>query len=290
VDERFRSVLYHPLGLPLVCMLNGKNPGSLSYLARESKFHNDGSNTKPSTEFDSMLSHAVQEWVEKSPTKKKRTKAQLTQLLSDKIQNECSKTGFYTDTKVAVDDGNIPAFIPANRSKPQIDILLTPSPDGKDSKVSSTPFAVIGVGCKNAYWWKKVDQNIKFLSRMGDHQPDTRLRFKEPLLCAVLTIEDEEEKLIQVKLGAFLCSPNDASGGHNNFQLTRLWHVKTNDLEEASKAFGKLLRTTSDFSRWREASPDVHRFEYFSSNCSRVGNFVSGVRIPMVHWPWLYDS
>jgi len=136
-----------------------------------------------------------------------------------------------------------------------------------------------------------MDQNIKFLDRMGDHQPDTGLRFKKPLLCAVLTIEGEEEKLIQVKLGAFLFSPKDNSGDHNNFQLTLLWHVKTTDLEEASKAFGKLLRTTSDFSRWRDASVDAHqRFEYFSSNCSRFDNFVSGVRIPMTPYPRLCDT
>ena len=89
----------------------------------------------------------------KSPTKKKRTKTQLTQLLLDKIQNECSNTDFYSDTKVAVNDGNIPAFTLAKRSKPQIDVLLTPSPDGKVSKVSLTPFAVVvGVGRKNACW------------------------------------------------------------------------------------------------------------------------------------------
>jgi len=206
----------------------------------------------------------------------------LTKLLSDKIENQNSKTGFYSAAEVAIrtaaDTSRIEGFT---------DILLTPKPNGKDStdkesSSRSTPLAVIEVGRNDLDWWKKLDQNIKYVDRLGKQQQDKRLCFEKPLLSVVLTIEGEEEKL-KVKLGAFLCCPKDNSGDHDNFRMTLLWQFSTSDLKEVSKAFGKLLRTTSDFSRWRDASVDAHqRFEYFSSNCSRVGDMVSRVRIPMI--------
>ena len=287
VDKRLRSVLSHPLGLPLVYMLNGKDPGSLPFLARKSKFHNENKNTdtNPSTNFDDIFSIAVNKWiVDANNLGKKRLEPKLTKLLSAMIQCVWNETGFYSDAEVDVDAayGNDPIIGP----KPRIDILLTPRSDGKDGTEESTPLAVIEVGRKDSDWWMKLDQNIKYLVRMGDHQKDKRLRLGEPLLCVALTIEDEDEteELMAFKLGVFLCSPKDASGVRADFRLTLLWQFSTHDMEEASKAFGKLLRTTSDFNSWREASATdtPHSFEYFSSNCSRVGDMVSRVRIPMI--------
>jgi len=290
VDARLRSVLSHPLGLPLVYMLNGKNPINLPFLARESKFHSNVENAKPSTEFDNIFSDAVNDWWNLDTLVDKADEKKLTKLLSDEIENQNSKTGFYSAAEVAIrtaaDTSRVEGFT---------DILLTPNPNGKDStdkesSSRSTPLAVIEVGRNDLDWWKKLDQNIKYVDRLGKQQQDKRLCFEKPLLSVVLTIEGEKEKL-KVKLGAFLCCPKDNSGDHNNFRMTLLWQFSTSDLKEASKAFGKLLRTTSDFSRWRDASVDAHqRFEYFSSNCSRFDNFVSGVRIPMTPYPRLCDT
>jgi hypothetical protein len=245
-------------------MLNGNAPGSLSYLARESKFHKE--NTEPpSAAFDTIFSNAVAEWVASHPTTG-RDEPQLTKLMSDKIEEEFNRTGFHSDAEVGVDC----AEEVSNSGNSRIDILLAPQP--KDSETPSTPFALIEVGRKDLDWWKKLDQNIKYLDKLGERQRDKRLRFEKPLLCAVLTIEGEGSgEHLKVKLGVFLCSPK----GPSDSRFTLLWHFKTTSLEEASKGFGKLLRATSDFSSWRE-SEKAPNYEYFSSNCCRVGKDVSG--------------
>jgi hypothetical protein len=173
VDERLRSVLSHPLALPLVCMLNGKNPGSLSYLARDSKFTEESRN--PSTDFDNIFSNAVKKWVETYPTKRERKEPQLTKLLSCMIKKESSKTNFHSDDEVGVDCAEVVgdcADAPSVGSKQHVDVLLTP--EGKDSKepspspfAPSTPFALIEVGRSDLDWWKKLDQNIKYIDKLA---------------------------------------------------------------------------------------------------------------------------
>jgi hypothetical protein len=266
VDERLRSVLSRPLALPLCSMLNGKNPGSLRYLTRESKFHKE--KTEPSTDFDNIFSNAVTSWVKNN---EERKGSQLTKLLSAEIDEEFINTGFHSDADVGVDCAEeVSAGLSKHSKTSCIDVLLTP--ELKCCKAPSTPFALIEVGRKDLDWWKKLDQNIKYLDKLGDRQRDKRLRFEKPLLCAVLTIEGEgSEEHLKVKLGVFLCSPK----GHSDSRFTLLWHFKTTSLEEASKGFGKLLRATSDFSSWRE-SEKAPNYEYFSSNCCRVGKDVSG--------------
>jgi hypothetical protein len=49
------SVLSHPLALPLLHTLHGKNPGSMNYLKRTSNFFNDDNDELESTDFDKVL-------------------------------------------------------------------------------------------------------------------------------------------------------------------------------------------------------------------------------------------
>jgi hypothetical protein len=69
-----------------------------------------------------------------------------------------------------------------------IDILLTP--EKKDSD-SIDALGVIEVGRNGSQWWRKLDQNLKYLANMGSHQCDKRLN-TEPSLMVVLTIEGED--------------------------------------------------------------------------------------------------
>jgi hypothetical protein len=122
----------------------------------------------------------------------KRDEPQLTRALAEAIEAKHSETGFHSDIDAKIvwpaaelestDDGKISG---------RIDILLTP--EEKDSKTKSTPFAIIEVGRHDNEWWKRLDQNTKYLAAMGTHQRDTRLGFSKPLIFAVLTIEGEGE-------------------------------------------------------------------------------------------------
>jgi hypothetical protein len=185
------------------------------------------------------------------------------------IRDEFIKTGFHSDEEVFVkttDDAN-------SKNQSRIDILL--SPNKKGDAAESTPLAVIEVGRIDSEWWSKLDQNMKYIEKLGTSQKDPSLRFEKPLLCVVLTIDNNKASgELLFKLGVFLCSPKESSGTRTDFRMTLLWHVETMDLGKASEAFGRLLRATSDFNRWRE-SDDKPDYEYFSSNCCRVGEYVS---------------
>lgn len=283
LNHRLRSVLSHPMGLPLFYLLHNKNPSTLSFLGRDStKAFSDGADAaSKNNKLDAILKTAVEEWVKNFP--KTRDEPQLTELMSTMIEEEYSNTDFHSDNEVFVRYGNRP-------QPSRIDILFSPEKSG--SEKSSTPLAIIEVGRHDLDWWKKLDQNFKYLVSLGADQPDTRLRFEEPLLFAVLTIEGEaaaQAQQLRVKLGVFLCSLKDPKTPHHGLRMTLLSHLYTENLQEASKVFGQLLRATSVFKTWREnADKTVDSYEYFSSNCCKVGQCVSSrmfsISIPLSHF------
>jgi hypothetical protein len=56
-----RQSLSHPLALPLLHTLHGKNPGSMNYLKRTSNF-NDDNDELESTDFDKVFEEVVLTW------------------------------------------------------------------------------------------------------------------------------------------------------------------------------------------------------------------------------------
>jgi hypothetical protein len=52
--------------------------------------------------------------------------------------------------------------------------------------------------------------------------------------------------------------------------MSLLWHSRTKDLTKGSKYFGRLLRATSDFSRWREEEQRNDSWTYLGPNCCKV--------------------
>jgi hypothetical protein len=267
VDQRLRSVLSHPLALPLLHTLHGKDPGKLDYLSRTSKFHKDDGTE--STSFDCIFENTVNDWRKVT----KRDEPGLTKAFPKTIEAEHRDMNFHCDGEATL---GRPAkeLKSAGSVKPygRIDILLTP--EEKASETESTPFAIIEVGRHDGEWWKKLDQNIKYLAMMGSNQKDKRLRFGKPLLLAVLTIEGEgdggapADGELQVRLGVFFCSPKGTS--KDDYRMSLLWQSHTNDLTKASKDFGRLLRATSNFSRWREEEQVNVCWKYLGPNCCKV--------------------
>lgn len=256
LQDRLRSVLSDPLGLPLLKMLHGENPDDekLGCLAQKSNFYED--QKLDLTAFDAIFREAVEEWC-KNQAKKE---PQLTTILSQKIENENKNKhlAFFSGKEVNVDGS-------------RIDILLSPSKQG-------TPLAVVEVGRHGSEWWAKLSQVVKYLDMMLGKPKESPLQFQKPLLCAVLAIEGEDDgQQLEVKLGVFLCRPKCTGGIANSFRMTLLWHSKTEEIEKASEDFGKLLRVTSDFGRWRDGDDAMgsNKYEYFSSNCCKVGENVS---------------
>lgn len=243
----------------------GKNPRELDHLAKKSYFHSYGDNTynTNSSLFDDLFANAVKDW-QNDP---KRDEPQLTKLLTKRINEHVKSNDQRNIHFVAGGEAHV-TF--AQGRKCRIDILLSPVQNNKIEK-PSTPLLVMEVGRNSNEWWAKLDQNRKYVDMMQEKdQEDERLRFEHPLLFAVLTVEGEgEAKDPQVKSGVFLCRPK----ANDHFRMTLLWHAKTTNLNEASKDFGRLLRVTSDFGRWR-IQDNEHDYEYYSSNCCRVGDKV----------------
>ena len=137
---------------------------------------------------------------------------------------------------------------------------------------------MIEVGHNDNEWWKKLDQNLKRLASMGSHQKDVRLRFTKPLLLVVRTIEGEgddngdiagADERLKVRLGVFFCSPKGTSTV-NEYRMSLLWNSRTNNLTKALKDFGRHIRATSDFCRWREEEQSTDGWTYLGPDCCEV--------------------
>jgi hypothetical protein len=275
--SRQRSVLSHPLGLPLFRVFN--DPSTVSVLGDEliNKLLGKSSAGTPVSEdgarLDFILERAMRAWLAPSPAKKAtRKEPGLTTVMSELIEHEYSTTNFHSDAEVRVAvvyEDSSPYKLPA------IDILF--STEEKSSMKRSTPLVVIEVGRSNSNWWQKFDQGCKYVVSLGETQVgDNRLDFTEPLLYAVLTIQGEKggDGEFEARQAVFLCSRK----GNHDMRMTLLRQSKTDSIQAASLEFGRLLHVTSFFKDLRKACAEKTEetvYQYFSSSCCKVGDYVS---------------
>ena len=289
VNKKLRSVLSHPLALPLLHTLHEKNLSNLEYLSRgrsifcdhESGMSSSTETTNKFTLFDDILVDAVRgEWKQGTCAGDEKDFAKA---LSTAINDKHNDTNFHSATnKVELHIKARPAKS-ESASTPDggcIDILLTPSRrnEGQDSDTESTPLVMMGVGHNHKDWWKKMDQSIKCFEQIGKHQTNSCLRvFDKPLLLVVLTIEGgDATNEVNVKLGIFLCFPENSKKDETsppNYGISLLCHSDTTGLKEASKEFGRLMRATSDFNHWRDTKQgdsDNDWWSYLGPDCCKV--------------------
>ena len=257
LDSRLRSLLSHDLALPLFQALHGRDPGKQTYLKRESR-------SLPDTCGDSVFEKAVTEWV---LLQTQERKPKLTDSINKWI-NDISEQ-IHLESEHDVEVKTLPYFDKQMyrrvSGRGRINVLLS----SKES--SSTPLALLEIGCKNKYWWKKLDQAGKCLDIMIDDSNDEKLGFQDAVLSAILTFEGEDNTLgFQSRFGVFLCWPTIGK----RWRMALLWHARTFDLSWASKDFGRFLRVVSSFAVWRkeDSNPD---YCYLSPDVCRVGDTVS---------------
>jgi hypothetical protein len=261
LDDRLRSVFADRLGLPLLYEFHDFKHHAIC----EQLVGNKENRLKNNLDVDSIFQTIVEEWRNslKSDNESSWEKL-LTKKLSEKINS--SKIGFNSFSESTITD-----------RKGHIDMVFSTA-ETKDGD-GTTPLAVIEFGLNSDDWWKKLDQNVKYVEYMCAASNKNKLLVfkKEPFLLVVITIGDESRNDVDFKIGVFLCSPRDLSRSEDkDFRLSLLWRSKKSRLNEASKEFGKLLRVTSDFEIWRmRMCPPTEIWEYFGSNCCRVGDKVS---------------
>ena len=199
--------------------------------------------------------------------------ARLTEAMSEQIDMHHAKTNFRSVNEVTVNCSPPISSYGSVIKKVvdgKVDIVLSESADRKDAIVTS-PFALIEVGLDNSFWWKKFDQNLKYIDGLYEHKQkdDQEQKLREPVICAVLTIDGDVINNLKIKFGVFLCWPKAES----KCRMAHLWHAFTTDLEAASEAFGRFLWVVSLFAKYRRSGEDkTPTYQYLSSNCCRIGN------------------
>jgi hypothetical protein len=96
----------------------------------------------------------------------------------------------------------------------------------------------------------------------------------------------DDSPSIRVTIGAFLCfdPPKDIKNNKvaeceqdPKCRIIPLQHIVSSNLVDASKNFGKLLEVSTYFQKWVNEEPNLaeeFQYEYFSSNCCRMGDRV----------------
>jgi hypothetical protein len=104
--------------------------------------------------------------------------------------------------------------------------------------------------------------------------------FRKAMLLAVITVEKvdsvEERKGLKARFGVFLCIPK-GSKDSNDFRMSLLWREETQTLQDASRAFGKLILATYRCGKWRDMEPKL-KYSYLGPNCCRFDEMVTHAR------------
>ena len=247
LNEKHRSVLCHPFGLPLFAAFHNQ------VLPREFLARKGTEDLHTSTKGDDILETSYEQ---------NMTEKRLTELLRQKIDENFSET-FSLEQE---------HLIQSSRK----DCLLLRSK--ADEKNESTPVAVLELGRGSGKWGEKLDRGVTNLNLMLHEPEEQNTRFQEPLLLVVVTLDDSAtESDLVFRVGVFLCSRKKTEHDQDDFRMALLWQNQNTDKKSASKSFGLILRISALFQTWRKSkyqNDDYNDYKYFSSHCCRVGNSV----------------
>jgi hypothetical protein len=279
-----RSVLTHPLCLPLF------------YVMHDMK-HDDENNAN--LPFHKLLVENAT--LVPADTKHLFNHVLLNALGTNKIWNLADSVLFWIPWEVTItqrivkrcnqlnDNGSISFFatrevlvaINEDDVKGQTRFLFT------DMKISTqntenefTPLNVIEVGLDGSQWWKTFDQCVRYLDGMCDPEEGQAVVFTRPILMSVITIDSDmsADGVFVAKIAVFFCHPPRRDDNKLVQQrVALLWHSVSTSWDEASINFGKVLEVTAHFQQWVKRPrdyADTFGYEYFSSNCCRLGDRV----------------
>ncbi|KAG7357926.1 RIO1 family protein [Nitzschia inconspicua] len=261
--HKLRSVLSHPLGLPLLFAFHDKETENMKYLSQtRTQFAQEQIET-----LDGLFQKAV-EGTEKKQDENEVKEKPITGLLTKLIEEQCQTLRYRALSEVSIKDDN-------NQKKGVMDIILTHD-ENKNQAFETPPLAVLEFGLNAGDWWSKFHQGTLYIEMMMNLALQN-LTFDQPILLMIVTIDKTKTKNSNIvsesnfRMGVFLCVPkggNSAKG--DRYRISLLWHSQTNSLSNASVLFGKFLRITADFASWRHEHQSPGGYEYFSSNCCKV--------------------
>ncbi|KAG7341137.1 hypothetical protein IV203_023088 [Nitzschia inconspicua] len=259
--HKLRSVLTHPLGLPLLFAFHDEETENMKYLSQtRTQFTQEQIET-----LDGLFQKAVEGKENKQDENEVKEKP-ITERLTAMIKEQCEtlKYGALCEVSIKGDENN---------TKGRMGILLTHA-ENKNQAFETPPLAVLEFGLNAGDWWSKFHQGTLYIEMMMNLALQN-LTFDQSILLMIVTIDKDKNSNIvpesNFRMGVFLCVPkggNSAKG--DRYRISLLWHSQTNSLSNASVLFGKFLRITADFASWRHEHQSPSGYEYFSSNCCKV--------------------
>ena len=183
-DFNYRSVLYHPVGLPLVAAFHGKVLSNLPSYPVKAFPPDLWANEKGNTILSEVY---VKDIKETSLTK--GLKKQISDTFSDQF-------GVETETRISQDGRNY---------RGRLDLAFLPK--STEGNGTDTPLCVVEVGLSRDEWWRKFDQGKSYLQFMQE-QPGGRCCFEKPLLLAIIILDDTSPGFV-FQMGVLLCTPTN---------------------------------------------------------------------------------
>ena len=214
-NRRFRSVLLHPLGLPLFKVMHGEDPQDLPYFDLDVDCSLQDQQTTTIT--DNLFENAYNDWVKTTKPTEPKLPKHLTRLTAKvaeqlvQLKSNCRKITAFNEVRTVEKD----------ERDGHIDVLLT-SANGKKDAQESTPHSVIEFGLNGQDWWSKFHHNSLYVDRMcSETKQAPILAFQKPVLMATVTVDTNQERLkekelspkpeIEVRMGVFLCTRKEDS-------------------------------------------------------------------------------
>lgn len=291
--RRLRSVLHHPMGLPLACFLHGRHErdGPTTRARMEHYFSEfsmpppiDADIAKSDDDmhpYGDVFRASYDAWL-KLPAKR-RSEPKLSDLLSASIRALVRGAHSDLSTLCVLPEERIPDPPTGGHGRADILISAATPPSVRDaSKTGSVPRLLVEIGPQNDAWWQKVHQCSMYIGGLDG--------FTEAMLFAVVTVETTKGRgrratgLRSARVAAFLATPNKPKSGSApaDFRMSLLWHTETSDIEVLSSGFGRILYAAGRLlPLWLSASNRVlesRKFQYLGPNCSKITDKVRGGR------------
>lgn len=292
-SKRLRSVVAHPMGLPLAALLNDKpldrkyNVYSNNESSAAEEAAEEAATKKAAAE---AFAKAVDNWYLPDKTSGAAAEATTTTTESEeaaapaeavtsavvKAQSETALTKPLLEYLKKLAPSSMKVFgegmIKDGHSKEgRIDILFC-----DEAETSAVTLIEFGVG--NDKWFQKVDQSIGYVTTLLNNKANVlKAQFTEPMLLAVITLgkieENEKIESLEARFGVFLCTPTKRPG-NPDFRMSLLWRKETVGPSEASEAFGKLVHASARTVALRSVELDQDAYTCLGPNCFKIGNKV----------------
>ena len=307
-NNHLRSVLMHPMGLPLLCFLNNINAANhVAYVKTALDDFNSSDDTSLRSLRENVFAATVLDW--------EGGETDLTAKLMFNIKLCNIGTSLVTPDEEKWIVGN-------DGQRGRVDYIFSEKQVATDEK--SSIVALFEFGLENHNWWTKLHQVLKYVALIRTNE-DPNYKIDQPILLSALTInstskivgdskkraltvnedltdeaKDKAKKKAQKKtfksnlvtitenknnindrrfdarFGVFLCTPK----GNDDYRITLLWRYTTRTLNDASVQFGKILHAVqlcSYLRKYCNNHKDMIQYKYLGPNCCKIGDMVSSI-------------